>query len=253
MVRAMSKPDPLLPAPKAPSRSLGMVQSLLGVVCVVGILLLLAGGQIVPREPHPTAIEPPVLPQGAVFVGGVGEGKTPALAGHAVAIQVQEESFALTARTLFGPPTEDPLAISFRLFDPDQRAVVPLGEPRVLGGCRPDGSADVARDFVLFDLPTSDTLGPLEVQVAPPKAGDPLWIAAHEVEGLELTLTEVADVGPRQLSLFVSKRSVMGWAGAPCLDAQGAVVAIVSRVIEGEKALLIEAVLVKEALAGLSQ
>ncbi len=246
--------DPLLPNEPAPSQSLSFVKSLLAVGCVVGILLLMVGQRIEARAPRATELQPPILPQGAVFVGGIGAGKSPLLAGHAVAIRSGGRDLALTARTVFGPPThEGQPEVVFRLFDPDQQALVQTGARVAFGVCRPDGTAHVPEDYAIFELPASDTTGPLAVQEQPPSLGDPLWIAAHTKEGLELTLVEVAEVAPQELSLFMGKGSVVGWAGAPCLNAKGEVVATVSRVIEGQDAFLVQAVLVKEALKALAQ
>jgi len=249
----VNAPDPLLPDEPAPSQSLSFVKSLLAVGCVVGILMLMAGGRIEARAPRPTELQPPVLPQGAVFIGGIGAGKTPLLGGHVVAIRAGGRALALTARTVFGPPTgEEEPEVLFRLFDPDQQAVVQAGRRLAFGVCRPDGTAHVPEDYALFELPPSEVTAPLEVQDAPPRAGEPLWIAAHTKQGLELTLVEVAEVAPRELSLFMGKGSVVGWAGAPCVNVKGEVVATVSRVIEGEEAFLVQATPVKEALAALA-
>ena len=246
--------DPLLPNEPAPSQSLSFIKSLLAVGCVVGILMLMAGRRIEARAPQSTELQPPVVPQGAVFVGGVGEGKSPVLAGHVVAIRAGGRELALTARTVFGPPThEGEPEVVFRLFDPDQQAVVKSGERVAFGICRPDGTAHVPEDYAIFELPDSEVTGPLEVQEDPPQLGDPLWIAAHTKEGLELTLVEVAEVAPQELTLFMAKGSVVGWAGAPCLNAKGEVVATVSRVIEGQDAFLVQAMLVKVAIKALGE
>lgn len=246
--------DPLLPNEPAPSQSLSFVKSILAVGCVFGILMLMAGSRIEARAPQSTELQPPIVPQGAVFVGGVGEGKSPVLAGHAVAVRAGGRDLALTARTVFGPSTEEgEPEVVFRLFDPDQQAVVKAGARVAFGICRPDGTPHVPEDYAVFELPASELTGPLEVQEQPPSLGEPLWIAAHTKEGLELTLVEVAEVAPQELTLFMAKGSVVGWAGAPCLNAKGEVVATVSRVIEGQDAFLVQAVLVKEAIKALGQ
>jgi trypsin-like peptidase len=214
----------------------------------------MAGGRIEARDPRGTTLEPPVVPQGAVFVGGVGEGDRPALVGHAVAIRVGARELALTARTVFGPATRDgDPEVTYRLFDPDQRAVVKVGEPVAFGICGPDGTAHVPEDYALFELPPAEATAPLPVVAEKPKVGDPLWVAAHGEEGLELTLVEVAEVGPQELMLYMSKDSVAGWAGAPCLNAKGEVVATISRVLEGQDALVVQAMPIQQALAALER
>lgn len=240
-----------MPDEPRPSQSLGFVKSLLAVGCMVGVLALMAGRKIEPRSPSGTALEPPVLPQGAVFLGGISQGKELARAGHAVAIQVGGRELVVTSRTLFGPATrEEQPERKFRLVDPDQRVAVEVGQRLAFGICRPDGTPHVPEDYAVFELRASDATAPLTAGQSP-KLGDPLWIAAHSDEGLKLTLVEVAETGPRDLTLFMDKTSCAGWAGAPCLNAKGEVVAMVSNVLEGQDAALVQAVAIGQALAAL--
>lgn len=249
---SVSAPDPLLPPETRPSQSLGFVKSLLAVGCMVGVLALMAGKRIEPRDPKATQLAPPILPQGAVLIGAVGAGPKPTLLGHAVAIQAGERSLVLTARTLLGPPThEGPPTPALRLVDPDQRLAVEVGDLLALGVCRPDGTPHVPQDYALFALPPQDATSPLPVQVEPPAIGQPLWVAAHSERGLALTLVEVAALGPQELTLFMSRCSVEAWAGAPLLNAEGQVVGTVSEVLQGQDALLVQATPIKEALAAL--